>query len=425
MKFLRKIQKIVYGALAGIIIFSCAQVAFAVTDTDQFTIFQEVLFEAVIFPQGGSVSGSSMPLILKNVQVAALYDTAYLSWESNIPTRSRVSWGVTKEYEIAFLEGREYQRIHNTVLTGLVPGTQYSFKIIVRDSVGREVVLEQTFVTQSLVDTSAPANVSALRAKEEGTDVLLSWKNPTAISFDHVRIIRKEKGYPVDPADGLLIYEGKAEAYRDRDIFKNKSVVHYGVFAYDDKKNVSSGALVRIQKKGTVPAEDTKSEVGVPTPLAFSDLVFLENGKKVSFTGTEVVLKTNTPFFVRIPSDKLPESFKTIVFTLTDATDTDATFLFLLRINADKTAYEAQIDGLEKKGTYPISLSILDNKGRTISKVEGHIVAKEESLIEGVVTGVGGFLTGLIKDIGYGFIIFTLFMLCIFLYFFSRRLISA
>ena len=326
---------------------------------------------------GSSQYGSLLPLRITNLKVVTELSGAYISWETNIPTKSRVSWGMTEEYEMGTLAERALSRTHRTHITELLPGTIYRFQIVGQDEFHREVILAtDSFQTLLPEDTIAPPNVRFLRGILEGTDAVLSWQNPNVPDFAKVRIVRKVGGYPADPNDGVLIFEGDATTYRDQGIFNSENAVHYAVFAYDQKGNGASGAVVHIYREGSEEEEDVSPTEGAPV-LSFDDLIFLEGNRVIPYIGTDVVLKGNAPFTVRVPYGRLPEHLKTIVVTLADASQNENTFSFLLRVNKEKTAYEAVIDTLEQKGTYPFRLAVLDYTSRTISKIQGNLIVAE------------------------------------------------
>lgn len=357
------------------------------------TLSTSIATTTVSEEEGGQ--SSSLPSVrISNLRIVTELSGAYLSWETNIPIKSRVSWGRTEEYEMGSLAERALSRMHRTHLTELAPATTYHFQIVGVDEWQREVILAtDSLTTQVPEDTTAPPNVRFLRGSVAGADAVLSWHNPEVSDFAKVRIVRKVGGYPADPHDGVLIFEGDATNYRDQTIFHSEDTVYYAVFAYDQKGNGASGAVVRISLKG----EEEESEPVVPIPgmptLTFDDLIFLEKGREVPYIGTDVILGGDTPFTVRIPYDRLPEHLKTIMVTLADASENENTFSFLLRVNAEKTAYEAVIDSLEQTGTYPFRLAVLDYTSRTISKIQGNLIVAETIAQEDVSPSASSIVT--------------------------------
>lgn len=375
----------------------------------------------------GDIQGTQTIPSLKNLKVTRNRTNVSLSWDTTIPTQSTVSWGVTHEYEIASLEERSRFMTHATNLSGLREGTQYVFRIMARyGPLNKQVVLwEGSFTTLSSPDTEAPENVSVLRARQEGEDVILLWQNPRALDFDHVRIVRKENTYPTDPYDGIVVFEGNATSYRDQDVLRVGNAYGYAVFAYDALGNGSSGAIVKIQKEGTTPLpEESGSSTEDMHSLRFEDIQFFEGGAPISFIGNEVTLQGNAVLMIRIPYTNLPEHLKTILVTLADSHETTQTFSFLLRVNKEKTAYEAVLASLEKEGVYPLSVSLFDYKERTLSKVNGTLRVQNTRTLPEHPGGIMAFLEKFdvsLDQMGYWFIAFLLSLTLLLLSFITHH----
>lgn len=359
--------------------------------------------------RGGSESSQSV--VLRNLLIDAQERSALLSWNTNVLTRSHVSWGVTHEYEMGALAERTYATTHATRIVGLMADTEYHVRITAETVQGIVVVLaEQSFRTDAVADRTPPPNVSALTGVVLEKDALLSWRNPGG-DFDHVRVIRSTEGYPQDPADGVLIYEGQGESLRDTGIFLENTRVYYAVFAYDALGNESSGAVVRVALLG-----DREPEVLAPEqyPIRFEDLIFIQNGKEISYIGSEVLLDSTQPFEVVIPYERLPEHLKSIVVTLTDPGAAEKEFAFLLRVDSDKKAYRALLAPLARAGGYPLLLSIFDYKERTISKAAGVIHA--EASVHTADRGFVAKLIGVLRGMGYMHMFLLIVLILIVLY---------
>ncbi len=327
--------------------------------------------------EGGSEGSASFAM--HDLLIRPSQFSADISWTTTLPTQSVVSWGRTEDYEIASLEERSLLEAHATRLTGLLPGTQYFFRITSRDRYGRErLLVERSFVTTSLPDTEAPVNVRNLVGLPVGDDVLLSWQNPTSEDLGYVRIVRRMDGFPVDPNDGIIVYEGRGGAFRDKGIFFSNDRAHYAVFAYDRSGNPSSGALVRVEKIGSIPEPEDQAPSDVAV-IAFWDLIFVQGGQEISYIGEEVHVDGTQPLLIKIPYDRLPEHLKTIVVTLSLPQDRGRTFSFLLRVNTDKSAYTAALAPFDGSGDYPVSLSILDYHQKTVTEIMGTLIVEDDS----------------------------------------------
>jgi len=90
-------------------------------------------------------------------------------------------------------------------------------------------------------DKTPPGNVTTFAAVAGDAQVALQWVNPGDDDFEGVRILRKAGGYPANPQDGAVVYEGAAQAATDTGL-TNGITWHYAAFSYDAGPNYSSGA---------------------------------------------------------------------------------------------------------------------------------------------------------------------------------------
>jgi hypothetical protein len=287
-----------------------------------------------------------------------------------------------------------YLEDHAINLTGLTPSTRYYFRLDLVDGYGRRLsVNNQQFTTLSLPDIFSPANVSNFRATPSHTDITLTWDNPRA-DFDIVRIVKSDKFYPRDPFEGEIIYEGRAERYVDEDVVQDKTY-YYSAFARDRVGNYSSGAVTdaRLLKEGEEPGGPKLFAGVLQLPkekihallqsFTLLDIDFIQDGKKLPIISNTVEIRGDRNLTISIDYEKVPEILKTIAVTMYDPSDKTKTFSFLLRVNKDKTAYEAHIGAFERPGKYEFALAILDHKHQGLGTFAGVIVSQIPSLLSG------------------------------------------
>jgi len=283
-----------------------------------------------------------------------IYSTS-VAWETNRYAQFELRWGRTSSYELGFVTNELFKREHTTVISDLEPGTTYEYQLIAYGYDGhRSVLREGRFKTLSIPDTVPPANVSNLTIDVRGDDTFLSWANPGDADFSHVRIVRNYLFYPTDMYDGFIAYQGSADSFFDRNALDEKNVQYYSIFSVDTNGNVSSGAIGFATKKGhqVLPPSDAPA----PFDLHVSDVEVYQDGKQIEKTSIDA----DKPLTIRIAYDKLPERLKAITVVLTHPYNKDAHFTFLLRINKDKTYYEATVGALRQAGLYPVSVTIFD-----------------------------------------------------------------
>jgi hypothetical protein len=184
-----------------------------------------------------------------------------------------------------------------------------------------------------------------------------------------VRIVRSHLFYPIDPNDGFIAYQDAGEIFLDKNAASKKITQYYTVFSYDDKGNVSSGAVVAVYPKGG--SADVREVAPNTIDFDFSDVEVVQYGKVLDGTP----LDAQGPFTIRIAYEKLPEHLKTITASLSHPDRSDLSFTFLLRINKDKTYYEASIAPLRSSGDYPTAVDVYDHEAQKLYTVRGVISA--------------------------------------------------
>lgn len=331
-------------------------------------------------------SSGSLLLLLLNLKVEPALFSSLIRFETNLYAQAIVSWGLTPDYEMGSLAEQSLSTNHSISIEGLTPATLYYFKIDLTDQYGRKLSLNnQKFTTKSLPDTTPPQNVTNLDAVGNDKTIDLTWNNPK-IDFDEVRIVRSDKFYPKDLVDGKIIYEGREEKFVDTDVVYGK-MYYYTLFAKDFSGNYSSGAVAKARLYKIGEPKDTGDLFGDVAELAGTlvhpliraltllDLDFFQNGKKLSVNSNSVQIQGDRELRISLAYDKVPEILKTIAITMRDPDDKTKTFSFLLRVNKDKTAYEAIIAPLGRSGNFEFGVAILDHKNQGLKKLAGVIVS--------------------------------------------------
>jgi len=203
------------------------------------------------------------PPVISNVQVVDITETsARVTWETNELASSDLDYGLTETYGVS-LEDSTLVTNHSVLILGLDHSTKYHFQIRSTDKAVNEVVdIDRNFRTLLNV---APANVSNLVVTAGDAQNDLTWSNPSDIDFAGVRVLSCLNEFPSsfsDP-DCNIVYEGGAENFAHTGLI-NDTTYYYGVFAYDDVGQFSSGAL----GMGTpsAPEEEPPDEPIEPVP---------------------------------------------------------------------------------------------------------------------------------------------------------------
>ena len=321
-------------------------------------------------------SASTKKINLEEFLITPSLSSAIFFWRTSTYAQFELRWGRTTSYELGFVSHDLFKKEHRTQITDLTPGTVYEFELIAYNRDGTAFTLKKgQFKTLEAPDTQAPVNVTNLQAYIVGNNVHLSWTNPTDSDFSYVRIVRNYLFFPTDSSDGFLSYQGSGSTFVDSGVFTYSPVQYYTVFTYDKSGNVSSGAIVAAVLKGD-PYPHIATTTDSKYPLTFKDIEFLQDTEQMGEKG----LRTDKAVLVRIAYSKLPEHLKTITITFTDTENSHKTLSYLLRINKDKTYYEALIAPLEIKGVYPVFVAVYDFQTQTLTSARGAVTVYEAFL---------------------------------------------
>lgn len=334
---------------------------------------------ATIPTSTSSASNGGVKVDLVSLDIVTDIHSAEFTWKTDRYAKFSLRWGRTVNYEMGFLSTDIYSRDHSTRINELEPDTVYEYELIGYDRRGEDYTLSRgNFLTLKASDSVDPPNISNLRADESGNDVSLKWVNPTVDDFSHVRVVRSHLFFPTDPYDGYIVYQGSKEAVIDGDAFMVSPGQYYTVFSYDQNGNVSSGAVVYIQKTNSDITKPFSEQGPVSTTsveeinIDFNDFKIIQDNKNLNSINNNLIsIDGSKPVTVSVPYDVLPEHLKTILVTFTHPDDSDLTFSFLLRVNNDKTAYEATIAPFYRSGEFVVSISIFDFKTSILKQVEG------------------------------------------------------
>lgn len=341
----------------------------------------------------GTTQSTASRVVLNELRIESGISTTSFYIETARPARFEVRWGRTGAYELGYVVNDRYVSSYETTITDLEPGTTYEYEVVGYTQFGKAFVLEQgQFTTLGDKAFQAPANVQRFTAMRDGLDVRLSWEILFRDESSSIRIVRSHLGFPTHLSDGAVVYQGRGTSIVDEDILARYSPVYYTAFVVDAEGNVSSGAVTLVYAAGPgtpgttggFPATPGSSQqppfstedtayastspslpVGTRMPDV-SEIFVIQNGVRKSFADQLLALNSADTFTLSIPKDAVFDSLKTIIVTLTDPTDTKQTYSFLLRLNKDKTAYEAVLSPLQVEGISRCTIDIYDYKSAVV-----------------------------------------------------------
>jgi len=237
-----------------------------------------------------------------------------------------------------------------------------------------------------ILDTVAPLNISNLEAVTGDQQISLKWENPPDRDFEGVKIMGSIDFYPSSPSEGTPIYEGK-----ETDLLiiglTNQVRHYYTVFSYDQAGNFSSGALVSATPFKITPPPPPPSPPPLPPPppeiekIIPQDFIFQQEEKEIPPQEVEkkinIKAEAGKPLTISLDYEKVPEVLKTIMVTLEKE---GKSFSFLLRINSQKTKYEAALLIPQEPGIYNLTIDILDYKNQNLKKIIGYLDVGESEV---------------------------------------------
>ncbi len=360
----------------------------------------------VVIPPASATSsavenGTAARVVLDSLVVDAGTVSANVTLQTRRPARIEIRIGETSSYEIGYVSGARFARDHTIPISDLRPNTTYYYEVYGYTPSGAQTFLRRgSFTTMSDTLLSPPANVLYFSANAEGSDAILQWQLPNTMPENgRVRIVRSHYGYPTFINDGFVVYEGVGQQARDIGVLGQYSRVYYTAFVIDPNGRVSSGAiaLVSVQPNqdssdsstgplvqpnfgaGEQSGQDDNSSTTVSEVISLnmpkeSDITIMQLDDLFTMASDTIPLSSNAVFTIAVSADVIEGDFKTIVATLADPRGSQKTFSFLLRLNSDKTSYEATIASVQVSGVSNFMVEIYDYDSLVVARYMTEIV---------------------------------------------------
>lgn len=336
--------------------------------------------------------GTAVRAVLDSFSIQESYTSAILNISTSYPTRIEVRWGRTSSYELGYVVNDRFLSTHETRITELEPGTTYEYQVIGYTPRGAETLLKRgQFTTLSTTDVTNISNVKRFKGFAEDANVRLSWELPDLKNISYVRIVRSYFSFPTTLQNGSIVYQGLGTSYVDVDILDRYSPVYYTAFVVDTEGNVSSGAVTVVYAVEDIRKPSSNSSPLDVTPVKiFDENAIFEDPDKTdnlkdfripdltdiyitqadtgfTFADESVTLSTGVAYKISIPKETVANNLKSILFTITDPSDTREQYSYLLKINKDQSAYESVIPAMEVAGSSWALLDIYDYESRIVS----------------------------------------------------------
>jgi|GEM_PF-3127834 len=332
-------------------------------------------------------------------------------WKTSVPASATLEWGPTLFYgsgkvsiPINALQNKGFEGyLYEQNIQQLSPGEHYFYRLTVRDETGRVAGYQGVYEIPLSPPEHLPQNISGLTVESATTthsqiQNVLRWTNPDESDISGVRVVRSPFGFPKDPLDGKVVYEGAGETAIDTFDPGDVKTYFYTVFVKGKNGEYSSGSVatnVVIERPSRLVA--TVPEIARLTAEDF--LVTLYDSADPESSRKKALLLDNGRLLVSgsekmtisVDFDKFPQILKTIVVYITPsrlATDvlSGATgpqknlHSFLLSVNAQSTAYEATFLAPSEGGDYDVEVKILDYHNELLRNITAkHVLNIEKS----------------------------------------------
>ncbi len=306
--------------------------------------------------------------------------TAAFLWQTNRPSRYVVRFGRTDSYELGYVTSDRLSERHETTLGDLTPGTTYYYEIEGFNAANDipQLLVRGQFSTTMPPGEVRPPNVARLMATVTGSDVRLSWELPVASPAYEVRVVRSHLGYPLDPLNGMIVYQGSGGSLLDTEALLRYGTQYYTVFVIGEGGAISTGAVVRADRfsGGTQPGPPTTTSPTFPPTLPdlplrtlpLSAIELRQGAEHSTFADEAIVLDAHKPFTLRIPYGALPQHLKSIIVTLYDPRDPGKSHAFLLRLTAAGDAYETTLAPVAAAGPSYLLIEVYDFETQVVGR---------------------------------------------------------
>lgn len=325
------------------------------------------------------------PLSIYNFSIDEIaLNSARISWKTkNSPALCKVFLGETLDFEKEIITEAIYSMEHSIEFINLSPQTAYYFKISCQDT--NQNIAErdyQEFSTLSPFDFMVPANVRNLTAISGDKKINLLWKNPFDSDFKEVRILRNTKFYSFEPWQGILIYKGEKDFFKDVNL-TNGILYYYTVFSYDKAGNYSSGAIISaaphfVLEKPIKQPELPLPQVSIPSitkAIVLESFDFWLKGKKLPLIEKKKIeVKEKETLTISINNEKVTPAIETIMVVLEKGKEQ---FSFLLKPDKEQMKYLTDLV-FSDTGLYSLTINLLNIKNQVLKSIYGELEIKKE-----------------------------------------------
>ena len=125
------------------------------------------------------------------------------------------------------------------------------------------------------IDTTPPSVPSNTKISMSGSQVVITWTNPTDSDFRGIAIVRKAGSSPTSRTDGNVVYNNSLQNFIDS--IDNTKTFYYALYSYDANNNYSQPVILKAEPGQT-------SVVSQPTPITQTQPQQTQQSTSVSVT---------------------------------------------------------------------------------------------------------------------------------------------
>jgi len=343
--------------------------------------------DCIIVPDPGpsesdnSSYGSRKKLNINNVNFFLEENGSTISWTTNYPTLNKFFWGTTVNYELGVLSETSYTKEHSVKISNLSPSNRYFFSIVSVDKYGNQIFFNDSFISMRTPHYLFPENVKDIKVERKKGSNLFTWINPNIVNFSGVRIIRLENFFSRDPFDGLVLYEGGGNSFRDSNFDENKNY-YYSFFVRDLAGNYSSGAFLPVLIEDLVEENKTlESNIGLEFEkkiinglnLNIFNFNFKQNNIGISFNSEDIPIVADAPIEVSVSSNFIPRD-SLIVISVKSRIGEIKERNILMRRNNEGTYYIGEIPKMISGENHAFTIKVFDRNYQLKSLTEGKFI---------------------------------------------------
>jgi hypothetical protein len=274
---------------------------------------------------------------------------------------------------------------------------------------GATVVLRlETFSTNTCTSTSTPPappsgggaggiifnpTILNFHATQSSNNAILSWNNPNDINFSSVKILRSSTFYPINPTDGVLVYQGAGTSAIDFNLNYDQNY-YYSAFSYNKGGNVSNAVITQIYLinphnvstttlpvypiyPGVIGGGTSTSTVGISngttTTIGFdiNYIIHSQNGQQLGISSSTVTFEGSKNLLITADTSKFPVPIKTFILRITDPSDPNIVYSYMFGADMAGKFFQVNVPIFSSSGKYPFTITAYNSNNKAVSMTRG------------------------------------------------------